>query len=125
LKTLTRQVSRFAIVGGVATGLHFVTALVSESYLMLHPAWANTVGFLSAVTWSLVLNWAWTFDGQTAFRRAAPRFLLLAIVCFAVGQVIIMVAAGALHWPMWLALLPVVTLVPLLSFVGSKLHVFR
>jgi putative flippase GtrA len=125
LNTLTRQILRFAAVGGVATGLHFMFALMGERVLQFDPGWANAFGFCFAFVWSLMANWAWTFEGQSPFKQAAPRFFALSGICFLLGQGIVVAATSQLHWPLWLALLPVVTIVPVLSFLGSKFHAFR
>jgi putative flippase GtrA len=125
LKILFQQIRRFALVGVLATVLHVAVAMVCVTKIALNPLVANFFGFTVATLWSFFANWAWTFEKKTAVGNSAHKFLILSLCCFLLSELIVFVAVSQMNLPMWAAMLPVVVLVPSLSFVGSKFHVFK
>ncbi len=125
MKILIKQLSRFTCVGVVATALHVSVAVLCVSRLAFEPLVANMLGFLVAAVWSFTGNWAWTFEKAVGASESGKRYAVLTASCFAISQLIVFVTVVQLEMPMWLAMIPIVLLVPGLSFVGSKLHVFR
>jgi len=121
---LLRQVAKFATVGGGATGVHVLTALALNSLLQVAPLRANFVAFLVASLVSYMGNWFWTFDGTSHHAFSLPRFAALSLSCFAVNQAIVYGVVELLHQPLWLAMVPVVVVVPAFGFWLSKTQVF-
>ncbi len=122
---LAGQFARFGIIGIAATIIHVVTALVLHHGLDLSPLWSNAIAFLTAWAVSYGGNWAWTFQGRTAHNYSAPRYLAVAIGGFCLNQLIVLVATGLWDWPFWLALIPVVIIVPLVGFLASRYWAYR
>jgi putative flippase GtrA len=121
---LLRQVAKFATVGGAATGVHALTALALNSLVQVAPLRANFVAFLVASFVSYVGNWFWTFDGVNNHGFSLPRFAALSLSCFAVNQAIVYGVVELLHQPLWLAMVPVVVVVPAFGFWLSRTRVF-
>jgi putative flippase GtrA len=121
---LLRQVAKFATVGGGATGVHVLTALALNSLLQAAPLRANFVAFLVASFVSYMGNWFWTFDGSSRHVFSLPRFAALSLSCFALNQAIVYGVVERLGQPLWLALVPVVAIVPAFGFWLSKTQVF-
>ncbi len=117
---LLRQLKRFAITGGAATIAHVVAGLALHHFAGLSPLWANFFAFLTAWIVSYLGNWFWTFEARTTHRYSAPRFLIVALGSFALNQAIVWFTTGILDWPFWLALVPVVIIVPLAGFLASR-----
>lgn len=121
---LLRQVTKFATVGGGATGVHVLTALALNSLVQVAPLRANFLAFLVASFVSYMGNWFWTFDGVSRHGFSLPRFAALSLSCFAVNQAIVYGIVELLHQPLWLAMVPVVVVVPAFGFWLSKTQVF-
>ena len=119
-----RQGGLFALIGVIATGVHVVTALAARTGLQLEPLTANFVGYACAVGFSYVGNARLTFGRPTRNMGQFIRFLVVSLVGLALNQTIIHLLVDIAGWPFWLALGPVVVLVPLLSFVLLKVWAF-
>jgi putative flippase GtrA len=91
----------------------------------MNPLLANVMGFIGATLWSFLGNWLWTFEKKADVSVSSQRFLVLSLACFATSELIVFVAVTKFAWPMWAAMLPVMLVVPGLSFLGSKYHAFR
>lgn len=75
---LLLQFSRFLLVGGFATAVHYAVMFA----LMHGPGWtptgASAVGFVVSAVFNFVLNSRITFQSERSMLQTAPRF---AIVC--------------------------------------------
>ncbi len=114
---------KFGIVGGGATFVHVLAALTYNS-LGATPLWANFFAFLTAAIVSYAGNWFWTFNGVSRHLHAFPRFAALALSCFALNQLIVYRVVELLGQPLWLAMVPVVIIIPVLGFWLNKTQVF-
>jgi len=119
-----RQGGAFALIGLVATGVHVAVALTARTALRLDPLIANFIGYACAVGVSYVGNARLTFGRSARDAGQFARFLLISLLGLALNQAIVHLLVDRGHWPFWLALGPVVVLVPLLSFVLLKLWAF-
>jgi putative flippase GtrA len=124
MKQFLGQVFKFASVGVVATATHVAVGLGLHSLFGVQPMLANLIAFLSATSWSCFGNWAWTFDKRSRLSAAVPRYLALATCCFALNQSMVYVITQLWHMPYWVALVPVVGVVPGFSFWLSRSKVF-
>ncbi|HEY5597265.1 MAG TPA: GtrA family protein [Kiloniellales bacterium] len=121
---LFRQIPKFLAVGGGATAVHVAAALAFNGLAGVTPLWANVLAFLVASGVSYLGNWFWTFDAASRHGLAAPRFLALSLTCFAVNQAIVYAVVEWLGRPLWLAMIPVVLVVPAFGFWLSRSWVF-
>jgi putative flippase GtrA len=120
-----RQAGIFALVGLVATGVHYVVALALS--LAMPVVWANPFGFLMAFGVSYVGHGRLTFrlkDGEHHHRKRLPRFALTATAGFLIGQAILLVLRALTPFPDWLALGIALGVVPVFTFVTSRIWVF-
>ena len=62
MRTLWRQLGRFAVVGALSTVLHL--ALFALFHLWCTEQWANVVALTIATVFNTTFNRAWTFDVQ-------------------------------------------------------------
>ena len=88
------------------------------------PLRANFLAFLVASCVSYVGNWFWTFEGTSRHAVSLPRFAALSLSCFALNQAIVYGVVGASRSTLWLAMVPVVVIVPVFGFWLSKTQVF-
>lgn len=124
LLAMAVQVATFGLVGVVATIVHYAVALSLTRVMPL--AFANPLGFAVAFCVSYFGHLRYTFriaGEQSNHRSRLPRFLVVALLGFLVGQTIIVLPFHSL--PDWLSLLLAVTAAPVTTFIASKLWVFR
>ena len=121
---LFRQAVKFAAVGGGATLAHVVAALTLNGLLNVAPLRANFLAFVIASCVSYLGNWFWTFDAASHHAFSLPRFAALSLSCFVLNQAIVYGVAIKLGQPLWLAMVPVVAIVPAFGFWLSKTQVF-
>lgn len=120
-----RQAGVFALVGLVATGVHYLVALALS--LAMPITWANPFGFLVAFGVSYFGHGRLTFrlkEGEHHHRKRLPRFALTATAGFLIGQGILLALRAATPLPDWLALGIALGVVPVFTFVTSRIWVF-
>jgi putative flippase GtrA len=122
---MTVQLIRFGLIGIVATIVHVLVALSFHHGYGLSPLWSNALAFITAWAFSYVGHWRWTFGANTEHAYSIPRFLVVAIGGFGLNQLIVFVATAILGWPLWLALIPAMIIVPLASFVASRVWAYH
>ncbi len=93
--------------------------------LGLSNLWSSALAFATAWTVSYLGNWVWTFQGRTTHTYSAPRFLAVALGGFCLNQLIVYITTGLWAWPFWMALIPVVIIVPLIGFIASRYWAYR
>lgn len=122
---LAGQVSRFAVIGLIATGVHVLAASLSHYAFGLSPLMANFVGFLFAWSVSFAGHYFWTFDKLATMRQAMPRFFLISICGFGLNQAIVWFVVEVLGRSFALAMVLAVIIIPAASFLSSKFWAFR
>ena len=91
MSAIHRQFLRFAIVGGGATAIHVVAALILYALAGLPPLAANLGGFMLAWTFSYFGHLVWTFARASAHGLAVP----FALALFAIGVPFLAIAVMA------------------------------
>jgi putative flippase GtrA len=119
-----RQGAMFLVVGGAATGTHVVAALWSQHQFALTPLVANFVGYGAAVLVSYLGNAYLTFQRSALRGRQFARYIAVSVLGLGLSQSITFIVTHLLGAPLAVALIPVVTLVPILNFVLSRLWAF-
>jgi putative flippase GtrA len=119
-----RQVAVFGLIGVVATATHAAAALLAHEQLGLHPFVANFVGYCCAFSVSYFGNARFTFARRALHGPQFLRFLGVSLMGLALSQALTYLCTELLHLPFAVALIPVVTLVPILSFILSRVYAF-
>ena len=122
---VAREGGAFVLVGGAATGCHYVTALAAHALLALDPFWATFVGYVCSVGVSYFGNALFTFRRPALHGPQFVRFAAISLAGLAINQGIVFLAAHVLGWPFWAALIPVVILVPASTFTLAKFWAFK
>jgi putative flippase GtrA len=121
---LAGQVARFASVGVVSTAINVLGALTLNHFAGIAPLTANFLGFLVAVLWSYLGNWAWTFGAKDRVKSSAPKFFLMASITFALNQSIVFWVTKVEGLSLAIAMIPVVAIIPAFSFWLARTHIF-
>jgi putative flippase GtrA len=125
LKTLLKPLLRFAVSGGLATVTHVGVFVTLVEWLALRPVFAAAPAFVVALFVSYGMNYHWTFSASGLHRILLPRFVVVALLGLALNLGITYAVVDVAHYWYGYALLLVVLLVPLVTFLLSKLWVFK
>ena len=122
---LFREINLFVLVGLCATACHYMAALGAHHFLGLGPMTATFAGYLSSVGVSYLGNSRLTFRRPALHGPQFARFATISLAGLAINQAIVFVCAHLWGWPLKLALVPVVIIVPAATFAMSKFWAFR
>jgi putative flippase GtrA len=122
---LLTQIIRFGMVGVTAAGIHFTTVVLLVHYFFLEPLVANVFGFAIAFQMSYWGNRLWTFHDTAALHHVAfSKLLIVQLVNFTANESLFYIFLS-LHLPYPIALLIVLTILPVFTFMSSKFWVFK
>jgi putative flippase GtrA len=119
--TLLKQIGKFVGVGGLATALHAVVALLVDALIAPSPLMSNFCGYLAAVLFSYVGHTRITFSVDTKHGYHFPRFCVVSVVGLMMTSAVTWVATDSFGLSFPMAMLLVVALVPAFTFVSLKL----
>lgn len=121
---LIAQVIRFGLVGLTAASIHFFTVIFVVQLSGIKPLIANFFGFIVAFQMSYWGHRRWTFRQTSASHRVAlPRLLCVQLINFTANESLFYFFL-LLNLPYPVALLIVLTVLPIFTFVMSKRWVF-
>lgn len=98
--TILRQFGRFAVVGGLATAIHYVVLIILVQWAQSDVVFASSVGFLISAVFNYLLNRRITFRSQKSHLEALPRFFVVAFLGLLINAGLIWVFhdAAQLHY---------------------------
>ncbi len=120
------QVVRFGIVGGLVTALGAGVYLVAV-YSGIAPLLANFLSYLTAMGVGYVLHSRVSFAGHGNRDKPATRtfrFVTVSLISLALNSLFVWVLTGPLAWPLWSPVIPMLFLVPLVTFTLQRRWVF-
>jgi len=121
-----KQALRFVVVGGAATTVHYVAAVVFVSAGLLTARLANVAGFLCAFSVSFIGQWKWTFGASKApLRRALPAYFTVAVTSFLLNVLLFELLLRFTPLPYYVSLAIVLAAVTFVTFLASRLWAFR
>ena len=123
---LPGELTRFALVGALASCTHNVIALLSAGHITLYGA--NLLGYMAAVAISYFGHQRYSFRlaaQDISHSSQLPRFVLGSLSGLALSYLLLALARQVLDAPNWLALALAVGLVPVYAFLFNKRFVFR
>jgi len=120
-----RSLIRFGLTGGLATLTHVMVFVLLVEWAAVRPVFAALPAFLMAVGVSYVLNYRWTFTATGPHRVLLPRFVLISVTGLALNLLITYLFVDL--WGLWygLALLTVILVIPISTYLLSRFWVFR
>jgi putative flippase GtrA len=123
--TTLRQLSRFGVVGIIATAVHVTVGLGLHNGLGMRPLWANLIAFCCALMVSFLGQTRLTFPDATADGGAFVRFTTVAVTGLSLNQIIVWLVTSLFAGPYWLALIIIICTVPGLTFLLLKFWALR
>lgn len=125
IKSLFWQIFRFGVVGVIAAAVHFNIVVFLVQNFLLDPLVANALAFLISFQMSYWGHRLWTFGGTLTLHRVAlPKLLFVQLVNFAANETLFYIFL-ACNIPYPIALIIVLTILPIFTFLSSKLWIFR
>jgi putative flippase GtrA len=125
-KNLFFQLCRFGVVGVTAGTVHFSIVVFCVELGSLKPLVANVIAYMIAFQVSYSGHRYWTFRGTLAEHRVAfPKLLLVQTLTFIANESLFYLFMNFFHLPYQVALLIVLTILPITTFALSKFWVFR
>lgn len=119
------QLTRFGIVGITAAACHFSIVVSLVQFAKLLPLIANVFAFAISFQVSYWGHRAWTFKLSTAKHSTAlPKLLFVQVVNFTINETLFFIFLS-LHYPYPIALLIVLTILPIFTFMVSKWWIFN
>lgn len=123
--SLCMQIFRFGIVGVIAAIIHVSIVIYLVQHWLYLPLIANIFAFLVSFQASYWGHRLWTFsDSEALHTIALPKLLFVQIINFAANETLFFIFLS-LNLPYPLALILVLTVLPIFTFISSKLWVFR
>jgi putative flippase GtrA len=116
---------RFGLSGALATATHVAVFVLLVEWAHMRPLFASVPAFLSALGVSYVLNYRWTFSATGPHRIMLPKFLLVSSSGLLLNLLITYLVVDI--WQLWygFALLAIILLVPVSTYLLSKFWVFQ
>jgi putative flippase GtrA len=123
------QLIRFGIVGGLSSVIYSAVYLPLTSFaLPRHLAWlAVFPAFAVAVAFGFVAHSRWSFkDRAPSASGAGHRLAFVAVQGsgLVLNALYAWVLSGLLHQPPWVALIPAITVTPVVTFILNRQLVF-
>jgi putative flippase GtrA len=118
------QAARFGAVGLAATVAHVLTVLAVVKFAGVPGLPANLGGFLVAVLVLYAGNHRWTFDCRGLHARYFPRFVAVAALTLALGQVIVWLVTERAGGDHRIATAVVALTMPAIAFIACRDFVF-
>jgi putative flippase GtrA len=76
MKSITKQFSRFFIVGAVSALIQFSILISLVEFFFIKPIWASTSGYIAGALINYTLNHYFTFKSSLSHKKSLLRFTL-------------------------------------------------
>lgn len=120
-----RSIFVFAIMGGMTTVVHIVTGLALHHVAGMTAAKANIVAYITAFFVSYSLHRNVTFRSTASVGQSLPKFLAISVLGFVLCQLIVVMMVNVMGFSYAAALAVMVTTVPVVTYVLSRIWAFR
>lgn len=123
------QVVRFGIAGGLCTVVYSAVYLMLANFLLPPGLAAVAVppSFLVALICGFYLHRNWSFKGHAATGATGLqplRFVVVQLFGLALNTLLTWIVTASMHLPNWVALIPVVSITPAITFLLQRNWVF-
>jgi putative flippase GtrA len=129
---LAAQYIKFSMVGGAATATHALVFVILIEAFALPPLLANVFAFSIAIVVSFKGHFHWTFRSEASMHIASvcqtytafAKFVLVAFLGLTLNSLAVYLVIEVLILPYLYAVVPMVSLVPVITFTLSKYWVY-
>ena len=115
----------FGLVGAFATLIHVSIFMMLVEIIGVSPVLASIPSFLVAMLFSYAANHRWTFQASTLHAIYLPRFSLVSVTGMSINVFITYMVVNLLGLEYGVALVMVVTSIPILTYLLNKNWTFK
>lgn len=125
MKHLSRQASRFLVVGAVTTALQYLVLVIAVEFFATRADLGSALGYLFSAGVSYVANRRYTFNSDAPHAQAAFRFVVILLAGLTLNTLCMSLLAE--HWgvPYIAAQLIATAIATVWNFLGHALWSFR
>ena len=120
---VTKQASRFIIVGGGSTFISYSTFLICLRLLNFHYLISNVCGFILSIGFSYYCNQRWTFDSKES--KKFHHYFLFYLCSLGLSSIILQVFVEYIGIIPEIANILTIALMTFVNFFGIKLLIFK
>lgn len=121
---LSRQVTRYIIVGGLGTAAHLIVLTIGVERLQWDVVQGSIAGFLAALSVSFFLNHYWTFESQRSRLNSFWRYFVVSLSGLMLNTAMVYAIVEYLHWWYLTAQISVILVVPTSNFLLNRYWAF-
>jgi putative flippase GtrA len=125
LPAVIREINVFVLVGVLATATQVGMSLAAQRWLGAEAMVASLIGYAGSVGVSYFGNSRFTFRRPALSGAQFAKFATISLAGLAINLAVVFVCTHGLGWALWMAMIPVVMVVPASTFVMSKFWAFR
>ena len=125
LPTVVREINLFVLVGVLATACQVGLSLAAQRFLGVEAMVASLIGYAGSVGVSYLGNSRFTFRRPALSGTQFAKFATISLTGLTLNLSVVFVCTHELGWALWMAMIPVVLVVPASTFVMSKFWAFR
>jgi putative flippase GtrA len=121
---IVQQAVRFAVIGAVATVVHYTILVSSVEGLHATPLWGSSIGFIAGVIVGFFLNRRFTFTEARPLGASFAKYAMVYAIGFVLNATILQTLIHAGLW--YLAAQAAATAIVLVwNFIGARFFAFR
>ncbi|MEH2483589.1 putative flippase GtrA [Nitrobacteraceae bacterium AZCC 2146] len=115
---------RFSLVGGIATGVYLLAALIAVEAAGASPMVGATVGFCASFVVSYIGHFRFTFAVPGRYRDYVVKFAVSSLVSFLISTLAMWLATKLLMIDYRIALIAIAIIIPISSYLVNRFWVF-
>jgi len=119
------RIVRFAITGGIASGVYAIIAIVAVDMMGMSGLGASALAYLVAIPVSFIGQKFWTFRASGTLRRELPGFLAVQAVNLVAAAVIMALLVDVLKLDRIVGVGAVVIAIPAMTYLLLSRKVFK
>lgn len=115
---------RFSMIGGLATGVYLLAALIAVEGLGVSPMIGAAIGFCASFVVSFLGHFRFTFAMSGRYRDYVLKFAVSSLVSFLMSTLAMWLATKMLMIDYRIALIAIAIIIPICSYLVNRFWVF-
>ena len=118
------QLIKFALTGGLATGLQYIIFALGLYVFGLSAGLSSGIGYAAGSVLSYIVNYTFTFESTAKHGKALTLFYIMVALGWSLNTVIVFVAADVMSVNPWVSQIAATGIVFVFNFWASRKWVF-
>lgn len=122
-KKLITQISKFIIVGGIATIIDWIIYYIAYNFLKINPLIANILAFSISVTYNYIASIKWVFDvnKNKSKKELFIEFMIFSILGLILTEIIIYIGTDLIKMDAMITKIIATAIVMIFNFITRKI----